>query len=133
VRQARLRNVRGRHDHTIDRKRTCAANHQERRNGQRQQVIFESFALLGAGPVPEEPIAAVHHYDRDYHICCDSEGGDTCEESQDQLGSKGGEKIESSQNAAGERSYRRRPRQVPSNAASGSGRGGVPVRPVPSR
>ena len=45
------------------------------------------------------------------------------------LGSKGGEKIESTKNSAGERSYRiakwRPATAVPSNAASGSGRGGV--------
>jgi Protein of unknown function (DUF3489) len=46
------------------------------------------------------------------------------------LGSKGGLKIESSKNAAGERSYHI-PKQVPAliviDAASGSGRGGVPA------
>ena len=84
MREARPRGMRGRRDHAIKRKGTRAANHQERRNGQRQQVIFESFALLCATPVHEEPEAAVHHGDRDHHIYSDSEGGDPCEESQDQ-------------------------------------------------
>ena len=47
------------------------------------------------------------------------------------LGSKGGEKIESSKSAAGERSTRslssHQRSAVQPNAASGSGRGGVPA------
>ena len=49
--------------------------------GQREQVIFVSLTLLGAGPVHKESYMHVHHQHSDEHVHGDAESGDACQES----------------------------------------------------
>jgi len=47
-------------------------------------VILEALALLRSGPIHEEPEGAMDHRNRDHHIHCDAQRGDSSEESKNQ-------------------------------------------------
>ena len=52
----------------IERISARALHHDGNRYGDGQDVVFEAFAFLRAGPVHEEPVGDVHGQNRDYHV-----------------------------------------------------------------
>src|SRR5277367_5605710 len=68
----------------VRRERSRPAQQQGRRDGDRQQVIFETFAFLGPVPVHEEPIWQVYQENRSNHFNADSESGNPRQQSNDQ-------------------------------------------------
>src|SRR5215831_6851363 len=75
---------RGGRDRAIERKCTGAADHEERSDGEDQQVILESLALLTTGPIHEKADGAVHRRYGDEHVDGNAEGSDAREEAEDQ-------------------------------------------------
>src|SRR5258708_5640701 len=67
-------------------RRSCsgAANHQERRNRQREQVVLITLAFLCSGPVHKEAELTMHHHDSHDHVHKDSKGRYAGERSEDQ-------------------------------------------------
>jgi hypothetical protein len=69
---------------TVDGKGAGALDHDGQGNGERQKVVLNAFALLGAGPVYKKPEMAVDHRDGHHHVASDAESGDAAEESEEQ-------------------------------------------------
>jgi len=68
----------------IDGKGAGAFNDQESAHGKRQQVVFETFTLLGSRPVHKEAKVAVHHRNGDDHIRGDAECSNARQDAKDQ-------------------------------------------------
>jgi hypothetical protein len=69
---------------TVDGKRAGAFNHNDKSNGDSEEVVFVAFTLLRAQPVGKETEMPVDHRDGHHHIAGDAERGDAAEESDEQ-------------------------------------------------
>src|SRR5260370_19390889 len=68
----------------VDGKGAGALDHDGQGNGERQKVVLNAFALLGARPVYKKPEMAVDHRDGHHHVANDAESGDAAKESEEQ-------------------------------------------------
>ena len=69
-----LRRTLARRPHAVHRVCTAAANHDDERETEREQVILVALAVLSSCPIHEEAHVPVNHRDRDQHDYGDPEG-----------------------------------------------------------
>src|SRR6267378_3514806 len=95
--------VRAGRQQPIDGSCTCAANHQEGRSRQHEEVVLIALSLLCSSPVHKEAELTMNHRDGHDHVAKDSQGSNASEQSENKTQSAekfrgNGQKCENSRN-----------------------------------
>src|SRR6266536_1110381 len=88
----------------VEGSRAAAANHQEDRVSDHEQVVLVAFPFLRSHPVHKEPVREMDHQDRHHHVAEDAEGRDPRQQPDDQA--------QSAKEFRGDREERKRRRNM---------------------